>query len=105
MRPMLRPENPKLARLAIRDLEKSLRGEKSSYTRIVLPIPATPKEVKTARRAFAATQRVFADLLGVSLETVKAWEAGKRTPEGVATTVLRNMIKDPKLAQRFLVGT
>ena len=98
MKLVLRPENPRLAKLAIRDLEKSLRGEKSSYTRIILPTPATTKEVKAARKAVASTQRDFADVMGVSVETVKAWEAGKRTPEGAATKLLRLLLKRPKIA-------
>jgi len=98
MKIVLGPDNPKLARLAIRDLEKSLRGEKSSYVRVDLPIPATSKEVKAARKAVASTQRQFAEMIGVSLETVKAWEAGKRTPEGIASKVLRLLIKKPQRA-------
>jgi putative transcriptional regulator len=101
MKTMLGPINKKLDRLAMRDLEKSLRGEKSSYTRIDLPMPATTKEVKAARKAVASTQRQFADLVGVSLETVKAWEAGKRSPEGVASKVMRILIRKPKMAQEF----
>ena len=98
MKMILGPHNEKLERLALRDLEKSLRGEKSSYTRIDLPLPATKKEVKAARKAVDSTQREFALILGVSLETIKAWEAGKRTPEGIASKVLRLLIKKPQRA-------
>ena len=51
----LGPHDERLYKLAIRDLEKSLRGEKSSYTRVDLPVPATTKEVKAARKAVFAT--------------------------------------------------
>ena len=98
MKNVLGTYNDRLAKLAIRDVEKSLRGEKSSYTRVVLPQPATAKEVKAARKAVASTQRGFADVMGVSLETIKAWEAGKRIPEGAATKLLRLLLKRPKIA-------
>jgi putative transcriptional regulator len=101
MRPALKPHNERLARLAITDLEKAFRGEPSSYTRLELPEPATVQEVKAARKAVHSTQRQFAQTLGVSLETVKAWEAGKRTPEGVATKVLRLLKAEPKLALKL----
>ena len=85
------------------DLEKSLRGEASSYTRVELPVPASVKEIKAARRSVHSTQREFASILGVSLETVKAWEAGRRVPEGVATKVLRLLLKRPKIASELAV--
>jgi putative transcriptional regulator len=104
MKIVLGPHNERLARLAIKDLEKSLRGERSSYVRIDLPEPATIKEVKAARKAVASTQRQFAELVGVSLETVKSWEAGKRTPEGIASKVMRILIKKPKIARELLAS-
>jgi len=89
------------AKEAVLDLQRFLRGEPSSYTRIELPIPADKKEVKAARMAVHKTQRQFAEVIGVSLETVKAWEAGKRTPEGVATKVLRLLLKEPAIALKL----
>jgi putative transcriptional regulator len=34
------------------------------------------------------SQRVFARVLNASAETVKAWEQGKRQPDGMALTLL-----------------
>lgn len=94
----LGPHSDKLFKQAIDDLPKALRGEPSSYTRIELPDPASIVEAKAARKAVHSTQRQFARILGVSLETVKAWESGRRSPEGVATKVLRLLRRKPSLA-------
>jgi putative transcriptional regulator len=97
MKSVLKPANKRLERLVLKDLDASLRGEPSSYTRLDLPKPASITEVKAARRLVHRTQRQFAQALGVSLETVKAWESGKRVPEGVATKVIRLLKKRPSL--------
>ena len=96
MKTKLRPHNEKLYERALRDLDKSLEGKPSSYLRVTLPTPATKTEVKEARRAIDSTQREFAEVVGVSLETVKAWEAGKRVPEGPATKIIRILRRNRK---------
>lgn len=42
------------------------------------------------------TQREFADLLDVSVATVRNWEQGRRQPEGPAETLLRVADEKPK---------
>ncbi|MGH8010231.1 MAG: type II toxin-antitoxin system HicB family antitoxin [Candidatus Binatia bacterium] len=44
--------------------------------------------IRTIRRHLDVSQRVFADMLNVSLATVRAWEQGLRTPDGAATRLL-----------------
>jgi putative transcriptional regulator len=43
-----------------------------------------PMDVKHIRAKFAATQRQFARLIGISFETLRNWETGKRRPHGPA---------------------
>jgi putative transcriptional regulator len=83
------------------DLKNFLEGKPSSYTRVELPVPAASKEVKAVRKAVHQTQRQFAQVVGVSLETVKAWEAGKRVPEGAATKLMRLLLEEPAMALRL----
>ena len=43
------------------------------------------------------TQAEFAKTLGVSLESVKSWEIGRRHPSGLAARVLSAMHESPNL--------
>jgi putative transcriptional regulator len=45
-------------------------------------------QVKQIRSALKLSQPVFAQLLNVSSETIKAWEQGKRVPDGAAVRLL-----------------
>ncbi len=44
--------------------------------------------VQQIREKLGLSQRVFAQVLNASPETVKAWEQGKRQPDGMALTLL-----------------
>lgn len=76
MRNKLAPIDKGLEKLAFRDIPKFLVGKPSTYRNIPRPTPATVFEVRTARRLIRATQQHFARIMGVSIETVKAWEGG-----------------------------
>ena len=41
------------------------------------------------RAKFAATQKEFAKLIGISVETLRNWEEGRRRPHGRARALLR----------------
>lgn len=99
IRDRLRPFNEKLWQEAVRDSALAMEGKAKSYVRVTLPLPAAKGEVRALRKALAATQRRFAELMGVSLETVKAWEAGKRSPEGPASKLMRLLQRDQSLAR------
>ena len=70
------------------------------FNKTIVPIPAKPKEVKLTRKTLGATQQVFAGILGVSIQTVKAWEGGSRIPEATATKLIRLIKKHPDLADK-----
>lgn len=46
------------------------------------------KAIKRIRSQLKLSQPVFAKLLNVSPETIKAWEQGKRIPDGAAVRLL-----------------
>jgi putative transcriptional regulator len=48
-----------------------------------------PLEVTEIRHKFHATQEQFARMFGISVETVRNWEQGKRRPHGPARALLR----------------
>jgi putative transcriptional regulator len=55
----------------------------------------SPEVVRLIRATFMATQRQFAWLIGISLETLRNWERGRRRPHGPARALLRAIAADP----------
>ena len=62
----------------------------------------TPADIHMIRAKFAATQREFAELIGVSRETLRNWEEGRRRPHGPARALLRAIDADPVTLARLL---
>jgi putative transcriptional regulator len=46
-------------------------------------------EVRALREQFGLSQDKFADLVGISVGTLRNWEQGRRKPEGPARVLLR----------------
>ncbi len=66
--------------------------------RIVLdvhPTPYNPKLVKQTRGLLNVSQAVFAGFLGVSANTVQAWEQGINTPNDMACRFMDEIRHDP----------
>ena len=101
MKTRLAADNKTLWNKSLKDLPKFISGKPSSYRKIELPIPATKTEIVSVRKALHATQKTFASLVGVSVESVRAWEAGRRVPEGPASKLIRLLSKDRRLANRL----
>jgi len=54
----------------------------------------------SARQSANLTQKEFARLLNVSVDSVQDWEQGRRTPRGAAITLLRIARKHPEVLER-----
>jgi putative transcriptional regulator len=54
-----------------------------------------PPDVQAIRRKFAATQREFAALIGISPETLRQWEGARRHRSGPSRALLRVMQAEP----------
>ena len=61
-----------------------------------------PADVVRIRRKFLATQKDFARLIGISAETLRTWERGRRRPHGPARALLRAIDADPAAVARAL---
>ena len=61
-----------------------------------------PIDVHHIRAKFGATQREFARLVGISVETLRNWEEGRRRPHGPARALLRAIDADPFALARVL---
>lgn len=68
----------------------------------VAPLPEIESsQVKDIRKSLDMTQGTFAAIMGVSVKTVEAWEAGTNTPSGTARRMLSLLRSDPELPQKY----
>jgi putative transcriptional regulator len=88
------------------DLEKEeTLPETYTCRKIILdlkPRPYDPEMVKKTRKLLGASQRIFAQLLGVSVNTVRAWEQGDNPPRGMACRFMDEIRRDPAYWQARL---
>ncbi|WP_202074582.1 DNA-binding transcriptional regulator [Parasutterella muris] len=71
---------------------KQMKARKAERRTFVIPVVET-------RNKTGLTQEKFAQLLGVSVKTLAAWEQGVRTPSGAARTLLKIAEKYPKIVK------
>lgn len=62
-----------------------------------------PIDVIAIRRRFGQTRRQFALMIGISRETLRNWERGRRFPLGPARALLRIAAADPDVVAAVLV--
>ena len=62
----------------------------------------SPLNVKEIRERTGKSQKDFADMIGVSIGTLRNWEQGRRYPEGAALTLLKVVAADPAYVARIL---
>ena len=63
-----------------------------------------PADVKAIRSKLGMSQVEFAQMIGVSVATLRNWEQGRRSPEGPALALLRIASAEPKAVTRALQG-
>jgi putative transcriptional regulator len=96
---------------AIQEATEVLKSEGLGSKRLTLrtykfqspPIPYQSGDVKRVRALLAASQSVLAQLLGVNVNTVRAWEQGKRPPQPIACRFLAEIEARPGYWRRRLV--
>jgi putative transcriptional regulator len=89
---------------ALTELAETLeRGEplERRFTVRTVQLPPDPRKyssrkVRSTRELLAASQPVFASLLGVSTALVQHWEQGFRQPSRMACRLLDEINRDPK---------
>lgn len=75
----------------LNEVDAFLDGKSSGY-KVHLPAEV---DVKSIRRRLKMTQARFAETFGFSLDAVKHWEGGRRTPESAARAFLIVIDKNP----------
>src|ERR1035438_5590250 len=75
----------------LNDVEAFLAGEQEGFKAHV----PHDVDVKAIRTRLGMTQARFSDTFGFSLDAIKHWEGGRRTPEAPARTLLTVIDKNP----------
>src|SRR6266545_3917623 len=73
------------------EVEAFLAGERKGF-KVHVPDKV---DVKSIRNKLNMTQSRFSDTFGFSLDAIKHWEGGRRTPEAPARTLLTVIDKNP----------
>src|SRR5215472_837821 len=73
------------------EVEAFLAGEREGFK---AHVPAEV-DVKAIRNRLGMTQARFSEIFGFSLDAIKHWEGGRRTPEAPARTLLTVIDKNP----------
>src|ERR1700736_3232033 len=73
------------------EVEAFLAGEQKGF-KVHVPDEV---DVKSIRNKLKMTQSRFSDTFGFSLDAIKHWEGGRRTPEAPARTLLTVIAKNP----------
>jgi putative transcriptional regulator len=66
------------------------------------PSKFTSARVARLRKRLGVSQAVFAQIIGASLGTVRAWEQGIKTPSGIACRILEVAEREPRALTRSL---
>lgn len=78
---------------------------KNTRTRTIF-IPELPdyraSKVRDIRNRCGLTQKLFAELLGVSQKTVEAWESGRNVPHGPAQRFLSVLDQHEELREQYI---
>jgi putative transcriptional regulator len=89
---------------AIEYEQGNLRDARKKIIKIT-PLPHySGKEIKDIRLKLELTQSAFADLMGVSIKTIEAWEAGKNIPQGPAQRMLEIFVSNTGLVQKYILA-
>ena len=64
----------------------------------------TPEQLLaiSARRTTKLTQKEFAKLLDVSIDSIQDWEQGRRSPRGAAKTLLKVAQSYPEILEKIV---
>ena len=79
---------------SVREIQAG-KGKKVSMT-----LPAAAR----VRKASGLSQAEFAEILGVSVQTLEDWEQGRRRPTGAVATLLKIAEINPTLLREVTVG-
>ncbi len=85
----------------------AFENKKMDLRTTALEIPDVPPEyskleVKEVREQLNVSQPIFAKILGVSDDTVKAWERGANKPSGSSARLIQIAKEDPQVFKQIM---
>ena len=86
------------------NLKEAVNIAKGRVTPKTAYIALTPAGIKAIRLKVKMSQATFARAFHLSLDTLKGWEQGKRTPDAAATNYLHLIQADPDFVQEVFRG-
>lgn len=102
-------KHSKLGQGLIKGLKESIAFEdkKIDLRTTTIEIPDLPPEfdksqVKKIRENLNVSQPIFAKILGVSDDTVKAWERGANKPSGSSARLIQIAQQDPLMFKKIM---
>jgi putative transcriptional regulator len=91
----MKPDTFKLLLQSATEMRAIRRGaRKPARSRLV-----TAESAQVVRTRLGLSQPAFADLLGISVATLRNWEQGRRQPTGAAEILLRIAAKHPTIVR------
>lgn len=75
---------------------KQMKEKKAARKTVVVV-----SDITRVRNKVNMSQPAFAELMGVSVRTLQAWEQGKRNPSGAAKTLLRVAETHPEILRKL----
>jgi DNA-binding transcriptional regulator YiaG len=83
-----------LQREGVESVKSKYGSHRPSSSIIELP-STTAADVAAARQALGVSQTIFAQILGASVQAVRAWEQGAKAPSGMARRLIGEIRHDP----------
>lgn len=80
---------------SVREGGAILRGEVAASRTFEFPEKDGVPDVAAIRERFGVSQPQFAELMGISVGTLRNWEQGRRDPEGPASVLLEVAYRRP----------
>ena len=79
---------------SVKEAGKIMRGEMKPSRQFVFD---DKEDIQEVRQGFNASQSEFAQVMGVSINTLQNWEQGRRRPTGPAKVLLRIVVRKPEI--------
>ena len=83
---------------SVQEADGILKGTQAPARATQIDIP----DVKAIRETTGLSQRLFANMIGVSLRTLQNWEQSRRTPDEPARALLLVVKKNPMAVMEAL---
>jgi putative transcriptional regulator len=84
------------------DFQGIVQGLKETAAFLQGEAKAVQIDMAAIRRKTALSQSRFAEIIGVSIGTLRNWEQGRRVPDGSARVLLAMLAKNPRIVEEVL---